>query len=1049
MLHLHYSNRPERLASTLVKLLRDNPQPFLTCETILVPSTALARWLNFQLADGLGIAAQMHFAFPAAYAWQLFARVLPDVAAKNPFDRETMQWHLLRLLGDSRATQIRHYLENDDGTRRYELARQVAGLFDRYLVERPDWLAAWTQGRRAGLGRDEDWQAELWRMLLTVLPPVAAEHPRERFLAALAADPKLRERLPARLSLFCVEAMPEVYWQVFVALSSWTELHVFVLTPCREYWGDLERLRKRLRLAIERPEAALLIDVGHPLLASLGRARQAAVVRLAEAAATLPSCEEEDFVEPPASLLGTLQRDILELTSSVAAADHTLQIHACHGAQREAEVLHDRLLDLFEKLPDLQPADILILTPDVEAYGPIVAAVLDNAPAARRLPCTLADRPLAAMPLWRALRRLCVVAASDFDAESVLALLEEPALQRTFGIGAESLARLRDWIVAAGIRWGIDGAAKARRGLPLDDDFTWRSGLHRLLLGVAMPDTEERLWQGMLPVSGIEGEGADLLGRFVQFVETLFELQLTLGSGKTAPEWATWLLETFERFLTSDETEQGQAQRLRDALRRFGETAQAAQCMTRLPLTVVLRELDRLLAAGTPAQAFHAGSVTIAALQPGRPVAARVICLVGMNDGSWPRPRTTPAFDLLATHPRATDRNQRGEERYAFLEMLLCARDAMVITYTGRDPRSNLALPPAPPLAELIDVIATMTGCCADEVVVEHPLQPFSASYFTGEDARLFSFDAEHCPTASSQLVSAFCVEGVRMPVDEPLEIDLATLERFFAQPVRFFLRERLGLHLEEREALLEIHEPFVPDGLERYRLREAQFAALRAGKSVQETQALLRARGWLPSGVAGDLVVREVQRESLLLWRRAQPWLAAQPVEALPVEFAAHGIALRDTLDGLTACGLLRVRHGQLRAKDRLQLWIEHLLLNLLAPDGVSSTSTLISHEASLDLPAVPNALELLSDLFAWCRLGLERPLPFYPETAWAFMTGKDLHKTWTGDVDGRWRGESDDAYLRLFLRDKGDDPLGEEFRQLAAAIYGPLLAVMKKGDD
>ncbi|MFN3884849.1 MAG: exodeoxyribonuclease V subunit gamma [Rhodocyclaceae bacterium] len=1048
MLYVHHGNRPERLAASLAEVLRRDPLPLGECETVLVPSTALARWLEFRLADGLGIATQVRSAFPAAHVWHLFGRVLPDVAADDPFDRETMQWRLLRLIGESRAAEIRHYLENDDGARQFELAQQIAVLFGRYLVERPDWLAAWSAGRRLGLGADESWQADLWRALLGDLPRVATEHPRERFLAALRDRPDARACLPRRLFLFCVEAMPELYWTVYVALASWIDVHVFLLAPCREYWGDIERLRERLRLEIERPEAAVLYESGHPLLASLGRARQYAVVRLADALAQVASKEDDDFVTPPDTLLGTLQSDILELTTSKASADHTLQVHACHGAQREAEVLHDRLLELFELVPDLQPADILILTPDIETYGPIVAAVLANAPPPRRLPCTVADRPLATLSLWRALRPLCLVAAGDLDAESVLALLEEPALSRAFEIADEDQPRLRDWVSTAAIRWGIDGAARARRGLPADDAFGWRAGLKRLLLGVALPDTTERLWQDMLPVTGIEGESAALLGRFAQFVEALFELNAKFAGGKTAMQWSSLLAETFERCLLPDETEEAQARRLRDALRRIGRQADLARCGVLLPLRVILLELDRRLAEHAPAQAFMSGSATIAALQPGRPVAARVVCLVGMNDGSWPRPRTTPGFDLLTAHPRMGDRNPRGEERYAFLEMLLCARDAVIVTYTGHDPRSNLELPPAPPLAELIDVVAAMTSRSAQEVVVQHPLQPFGVAYFDGRDARLSSYDAEHCPPARTQAAPPFIAEGLRIRKVAGEELDLAVLQRFFSHPVRFFLRERLGIHLEERDALLEIHEPFVPDALERYRLREAYFEALSAGKAEEEARESLRARGWLPVGVAGDLVAQSAHQDALKLWHRVRRRLTARPIGDFQIAHGAHGVCLTGRISGLTEQGLLRVRHGDLRAKDGLRLWIDHLLLNVTAPDGVPATSMLITRDATLQLGPVPQARALLDELLAWYRAGLERALPFYPETAWAWLANKNVRAAWEGDPYHDRPGEQDDVYLRLYLRDRADDPLGEEFQRLARAIFGPLREALKIGD-
>lgn len=1050
MLHIHHGNRPDSLAAALTALLRVDPLPLLEPETVVVPSTALARWLGFRLADGLGIATQNACVFPASYVWHLFGRVLPDVAASSPFDRAALQWRLLRLLGASRTPEVRHYLTDDDGTRQYELAGRLAALFDRYLVERPDWIAAWTDGSRIGIGPDEAWQASLWRALVDELSGVGSEHPRARFLAALQAQPALRARLPRRISLFCVEAMPDLYWDVFVGLAQWIELHVFVLAPCREYWGDLEALRKRLRMEIEQPGVAALYETGHPLLASLGKARQHATVRLADAATQVASTEHAYFSSPPESLLGALQRDILELAPGTGApVDGSLQIHACHGALREAEVLLDRLLEQFERLPDLQPADILILTPDIETYGPIIAAVLGHAPRPHRIPCAVADRPLAVMPLWRALRQLCVVASGELDAESVLALLDEPALRRAFGIDENDLPRLRDWVREAGIRWGIDGAARARRGLPADDAHSWRAGLQRLLLGVALSDTTDRLWQDRLPVNGIEGERAVLLGRFIDYAEAVFEFAAKVSLRETASAWQRLLLATIDRFLMPDDSEEAQAQRLRAVLGRIGEQAAQAECAVPLPLTVMLRELDAQLAEQASAQAFVSGMATIAALQPGRPLAARVVCLVGMNDGTWPRPEIPLGFDLLARYPRPGDRNRRGEERYALLEALLCATDALIVTYTGRDPRSNLELPPAAPLAELIDTLAAMSGRAADELVVEHPLQPFGAAYFAQRDARLFSFDAEHCAHTAPHAATPFLSPAARVAGTEIEAITLEDLQRFFAHPTRHFLRRVLGIHLEESEELLDIHEPFVLDRLEEYRLRTTQFEGLVAGQDATTATRLLRARGWLPQGIAGELAACAARDEAQPLWQVAQDWLAAECQAPVVASIEAAGMRLTAQLEGLTDLGLWRVRHGSVRPVDRLRLWIEHLLLNLAAPASVPLRSVLIASNDELAFGPEPHARDILTDLLAIYQAGQQQAPAFYPKTAWAWLEQKNLRREWEGDAYHGKPGERDDPYLRLALRDHAEDPLGAEFQQLAQRIYGPLRAAMKDGDD
>jgi exodeoxyribonuclease V gamma subunit len=265
-------------------------------------------------------------------------------------------------------------------------------------------------------------------------------------------------------------------------------------------------------------------------------------------------------------------------------------------------------------------------------------------------------------------------------------------------------------------------------------------------------------------------------------------------------------------------------------------------------------------------------------------------------------------------------------------------------------------------------------------------------------------------------------------------------LQRFYANPVRYFLRERLGIHLEESEELLDSHEPFVPDRLEAYRLREAQFAGLLAGQPAEEVSALLRARGWLPQGVAGDLAARTARDATLPLWQGAQALLAATSMPACEAEFEAHGMHLHGRLDGLCDQGLWRVRHGALRAKDRLRLWLDHLLLNVAAPVGVPLHSILIARDTHLRLAPESRAREVLADLLAIYREGLVQALPFYPETAWAWLEQKNWRREWEGDRFNDKPGERDDGYIRLALRDNPKDPLGAGFQQLATRVFAPL---------
>jgi exodeoxyribonuclease V gamma subunit len=226
------------------------------------------------------------------------------------------------------------------------------------------------------------------------------------------------------------------------------------------------------------------------------------------------------------------------------------------------------------------------------------------------------------------------------------------------------------------------------------------------------------------------------------------------------------------------------------------------------------------------------------------------------------------------------------------------------------------------------------------------------------------------------------------------------------------------------------------------------QFEGLVAGQADTTTARLLRARGWLPQGVAGELAARMARDEALPLWQASQSWLAAELLVPCEIIVESAGARLVARIDGLTNLGLWRVRHGSVRPVDRLRLWIDHLLLNIAAPASVPLRSVLIARNDELAFGPEPRAHEILIDLLAVYQEGKRQALPFYPKTAWAWLEQKDVRREWVGDAYNDKPGERDDPYIRLALRDRAEDPLGAEFQQLARRIYGPLRDATRVGD-
>jgi len=1065
MLQIYHSNRLERLLDTLVQVLARQPlaDPFEP-DLVVVQNPGMGRWVAQHLAQRQGVAANLEFPLPASFVWRVFRAWFTDLPETSPFERGRLVWRLMHLLPPLLAQpafrELDRYLAGDhSGLKRYQLCTRIAEIFDQYLAYRPRMLIGWERGE------GEHWQARLWRDLVAASRGAHWAGVLERFFAAARANAAPQDPLPTRVSLFGINALTPAYTQVLEALAARVEVHLFVLNPCREYWYDIvdEKGQARRRARGLRAGRADwqngLLDLGNPLLASMGHAGQAFLDQLLELAA-----EHHDLFEQPgaARLLGALQEQVLELRDgrqdtpmTVPAADSSLQVQICHSPLREIQVLHDRLLHLFETLHRLEPRQVVVMAPDIDGYAPYIDAVFGAAEADRRIPWNVADRRLiAARPILEALRALLQLPLSRLSASEVLSLLEVPAVQRRFGVDAAGLERIRTWVRESGVRWGTDAAMRRELGLPAEDANTWDFGLRRLFLGYAMP-TGEELYRGLAPYADLEGGEASALGFLQELVDRLSYWRGRLQREHTAAAWQDAINTLLDDFFAPGEEEEHLVLAVREAVDGLRERCDAASLDESLSREVVQAELEALLDQSSGGQRFLAGGVTFCNLVPMRSIPFRVVCLLGLNDKDFPRTQRPLSFDLVAQAPRRGDRSRRLDDRYLFLETLISAREVLYLSFVGHDIRDNSERVPSVLVSELLDYVgrAFRTEDASDlleQITVRHPLQPFSRRYFEPSGGLLFSYAADWLAAARSD-AEARATPFVRAPLAEPdaglRRVDLDDLVRFLSNPARAFLQRRLRLRLIEDEEAIADLEPFSLAGLERYQLDQELLAASLEGSAPERTTDRLRARGVVPHGAMGELALNEqlVAVEGFL--GHLQPLLddAREPLE---LELALGDFLLEGQLRPLYGRGRVTYRFGSLKARDRLRLWVPHLVLCLLQPAGIALASTHLAEGQALHFAAVADPAALLHELLGLWWRGLCEPLPFFPETSlvWAGKRAftATLENTWNGDYN-RSPEAADPAVAAAF---RGRDPLREaDFQILADLVYGPLLAAAECG--
>ena len=1125
-----HGNRLDELRGLVVGWMQRYPLRPLESEIALVQSNGIAQWLKLALAEdpqdddlgGIGIAAAIDVQLPGSFMWQLYRKVLgrEEIPAISLLDKAPLTWRLMRLLPQlidkPHFEPLQRFLTEDtDLRKRYQLAERLSDLFDQYQVYRADWLEDWAAGRHQlrsvrgeakALDAANCWQAELWRALLHDVGAEGMAQSRagvhQRFMERIDTLEQAPAGLPSRVIVFGISSLPAQALEALAGLSRFSQVLLCVHNPCRHHWADIvadkDLLRHQYRRQSRKQGTPLSIDASamhqhaHPLLAAWGKQGRDYIN-------LLDSYDEPDsyraafregridlFSESSTTtLLSQLQDDILELrplgeTRSTwpavdPHADTSIRFHIGHSAQREVEILHDQLLARFSADAALRPRDVIVMVPDIDSYAPHIRAVFGQLPRddQRYIPFTLTDQGQRGRdPLLIALEHLLKLPDSRFSVSEILDLLDVPALRARFGIEARDLPTLHRWIEGAGIRWGLDAAQRAGLGLPQGlEQNSWHFGLRRMLLGYAVGAGEG--CDGIEPYDEIGGLDAALIGPLVALLDALSVAHQQLCEPALPSQWGErmrGLLQVF--FQATSEHDEFLLVQLEDLRETWLQTCEGVGLEEALPLTVVREAWLAGLDEGRLSQRFLAGSVNFCTLMPMRAIPFKIVCLLGMNDGDYPRAQPPLDFDLMGSDYRPGDRSRREDDRYLLLEALLSARDQLYISWVGRSIRDNSERPASVLVGQLRDHLASgwqLNDNSADPeallhaLTLEHPLQPFSARYFHEGNAQLFSYarewrqlhgqtDIEHSKTALQAYVPT-------------ASLSIAQLQNFLRNPVKHFYSQRLKVFFESAQAPSPDEEPFSLDALQRYTLSESLLAAGMAEvdgiEHALQTQAKrLQGSGLLPMAGFGACLQQELIEPLPDLLERYRQLRVLWPTvldSALPITFSHDGVTLEGWIGGLhqrADGGLLSVTTianaiGGTRTRKwhrMIRCWVEHLAACAV---GLPLTTALVASDDTLLLKPLdqPIAAARLRDLLgAWLQ-AMSAPLPVAVKTAFAWLGQSDpakalaaASKAYEGDgitFDGERRESV--ALARQF--DDFDAMLADRtFSQWCDTLYRPL---------
>ena len=1150
MLILHRSERADHLVAALGRLLSEPLADPITAEVVSVPTRGVERWITQRLSHTLGagpgggVCANLDFPFPGGLVARATARATGVESDDDPWSPERAVWPLVEiidghiddpslrpLLQHLRATTPAGRQGQDTPLRRFAVARHVADLYDSYGMHRPEMVRAW-----ASSDEDGGWQPHLWRLLRQRLGLLS---PAERLPSAvetIAGSPELLD-LPERLSVFGLTRLPAGHLQVLSAMAAGRDVHLFLLHPSGALWERVGAALSAGGIVMDRAADSTRGLARSPLLRSWGRdAREMQVVLAAQGVSG-----GSHYPVPPTpgreqpSLLRRIQDDVRADRAPTGAgtpldpSDDSLRVYSCHGRTRQVEVLRDAILHLLQEDPTLEPRDVIVMCPDIESFAPLIQAAFatgdpgsaagfhtsagihtaagfgpssrdDQPEGVPQLRVRLADRSLRQTnPLLAVAALLMELAGSRVTASAVLDLASRPPVSRRFGFDRDDLATIERWVADVEVHWGFDAAHRGRWGLGRVGENTWSSGLDRLLLGVAMADDGCRIFADTVPYGDLPSSSLDLVGRLSELLNRLERAIQMLAGPQPVQAWAEALTAATETLAVAPEDEPWQQEELRRTLAEASDEARHGASGPDLSL----EEAGSLLAgrlAGRPTRAnFRTGDLTFCTLVPMRSVPHRVVALLGLDDGAFPRHPEPDGDDLLLARPRIGDREARAEDRQLLLDALLAATEHLIITYSGKDERTNRPRPPCAPIAELLDAVDSSVappavGRPRDLVVVEHPLQPFDERNFTvGALGRPgpWSFDRVQMAGAEasrSRHTKPPWLDRLLPPLQEPV-VQLQDLVGFVQHPVKMFLRHRLSLFLTDRDVDISDLLPLQLDALQKWAIGDRLLEAGLAGVPLDRATRAEERRGSLPIPTIAGSVLTEVcaDVETLLAvaHRLGLDGAAAGSCEVqVPL---SSGRLLVGTVPNVRDSTVTQCVYSRLGPKHRLAAWVRFVALTADRPD--LPVRAISIGKGSKPKPVALARLEPPSgspeERSEWARtrlealvrlydLGMRAPLPLACKTSAAWAEGRRhqldqpqmLERGQREWESGQFPGEGDEeehVYVfgprlpfRALLQPQPlvadaclqwPEDEATEFGRLARLVWDPLLDIEQEG--
>ncbi|MDZ7806797.1 MAG: exodeoxyribonuclease V subunit gamma [Gracilimonas sp.] len=931
---------------------------------IIVQNNEIKEWLSLQLAREQGISGNFNFIFPSEFIWTLYRLKNDSIPKTLPSDLNAMQWSLFELFGNepnliSNIPSVN--IAEISISKRFQLAGQIADVFDQYQVYRPDMLESWIQGKPLTNHADEIWQLKLWRRLnlywneneVSKLIPSRADAYTELLIWIKDTNEQLIRSLPDQIFVFGLSHLSRPFLDITSGLSRHRDVHFFSREILLDEPGtEGAELFKNWSIPYR-----LQLDYLHQILI--------------DQKIPLRSLNADEKTKLP-----------------------SIDLHSCHNPRREVEVLKDQILGYLNKNPKAQPNDILIMVPDPDQYASMIETVFNNSENdnGTSLPVTKLSRKQTQV-YEHALVKILDVLNSSFKPSSIVDILVLTPVKERFGFNDDDISLLEEWINANRIYRGV--------GESFNTPFTWKKGLNQLFVGFTMAPDFLEVYRGLVPtVDSTSGEELKLAASFSKFIHALLDCLSEVKTNKTPKEWLGFTKRLVETLLVTPDTNDNGSSGLLRTLTKLIDQLEYTTSKEIVPYNVIKNWLKKQINTNRSASGRFGQGITVSTYVPYRSVPFNFIAVLGMNEGVFPRRTVRPEFDLIYKEPQTGDRIQSDDDTYLFLETLTAAEQHLHISYMGQDQRTEADRLPSMLVQQLKEVLPE-SGLNS----TMHKLQAFSSKYFEDHKGGNPNAMPQSYSKKDRQLV-----ENLNSAKNlNPDFIDNLVLQDFskrsslvsvndiisyFTDPGKQLLTNEIGLSERLFNNEIEDRELFDLKSLDRYKVDSLLFDSLQLHANIESTTVFnyLLTSGMIPDKLQGEKVFKQELNNTKELFNEIREITSGDEVkEEVSVNY--RDIEVYGSINGIYGNSLVLHRIGKRRASHEIRLWILHNILLASKYPLVNSYYISVDNKENrvetLKLDSNTIDRSVFEDLMEWYlsdKQTLDK-LNFFPETSKEFV--------------------------------------------------------------